>query len=86
MSWDNMNIWDEMCKMIAENANRQAYMEALEQEKIQSAVLVCNRENKYKLLSVIPTLCILGTDLCDDKIYMITDKEMADNARKIIKG
>lgn len=50
---------------------------------LTKAVLVCNRENKFKLKSAMPELCIVGHDLCgDDEVFMITDKDLAENVRR----
>ena len=84
--WANVEIYDKICKEVSKMADEQAFKEALAQEKLKDVVLVCNRENKHKLLLAIPTLCILGTDLCDDQIYMVTDKDMADNIRNTLNN
>lgn len=54
-------------------------------EAIRSAVIICNRENKFKLKQAIPELCVLGTDACDDKVYMVADKELAERIREGLK-
>lgn len=54
-------------------------------EVIRRAVIICNRENKYKIKQAIPELCVWGTDMCDDNVYMVTDKELAENIRRGIK-
>lgn len=77
--------WDEVCKAVAEMEDKRIYNEMLEKEQIESAVLICNRENKFKLKSIFPNLCVLGTDLCDEKIYMVTDKKIAENIKDMLK-
>ena len=79
------DIWDEVCKAVAEMEDARVYNEMLMKEQIERAVIICNRENKHKLKSVFPDLCILGTDHCDDKIYMVTDKTIAENIREMLK-
>lgn len=79
--WDN----DEISKAISEMEDRRIFNEMLEREQIETAVIICNRENKFKLKGVCPNLCILGTDKCDEKIYMVTDKKIADNIRDMLK-
>lgn len=74
--------FDEYSKAILEMEDNRLYKEMLEKEQIERAVLICNRENKFELKGVCPNLCILGTDLCDDKVYMVTDRTIADNIRE----
>lgn len=86
--WHNgpfTDILDEISKWVIENENKEAYNKMLENGQIESAVLICNRENKFRLKGVCPNLCILGTDLCDDKVYMVTDRTIADNIREMLK-
>lgn len=79
--WDN----DAISKKFAEAESKRIYNEMLEKEQIESAVIFCNRENKFKLKSIFPNLCVLGTDLCDGKIYMVTDKKIAENIKDMLK-
>ena len=65
--------------------DKRIYNEMLEKEQIESAVLICNRENELKLKDIFPNLCILGTNLCDEKVYMVTDKRIAENIRDMMK-
>ena len=76
---------DDICAAIQKMEDLRRYEELRTQEAIRNAVIVCNRENKWKLKQAIPELCVLGTDVCDDKIYMVTDKELAENIRRGIK-
>lgn len=77
--------WDEVCKAVAEMEDKRRYNEMLMKEQIEAAVIICNRENKHRLKGLFPNLCVLGTDHCDDKIYMVTDKTIADNIRESLK-
>ena len=75
-----IDYWDEVCKGVAEMEDKRVYNEMLMKRQMMTpAVLICNRENKFKLKSLFPNLCIFGTDLCDDKIYMVTDKLIAES-------
>ena len=75
--------WEDKCDK--EKESKRIYNEMLMKEQIAKVVIICNRENKFKLKSVFPNLCVLGTDLCDEKIYMVTDREIADNIREELK-
>ena len=77
--------WEEICKAAAEMEDKRIYNEMLMKEQMETAVIICNRENKHKLKSMFPSLCVLGTDHCDEKIYMVTDKEIAENIRECLK-
>lgn len=77
--------WDEVCKAVAEMEDKRIYNEMLMKEQIEAAVIICNRENKHRLKALFPNLCVLGTDHCDDKIYMVTDKTIAENIRESLK-
>ena len=76
---------EERIKEYLENENKRLFNEMLEKEQIEPAVVICNRENKFKLKGVCPNLCILGTDICDNKIYMVIDKTIAENIRECLK-
>ena len=80
-----IDYWDEVCRSVAEMEDKRVYNEMLMKEQMTPAVLICNRENKYKLKSLFPNLCIFGTDLCDDKIYMVTDKLIAESIKDGLK-
>jgi len=81
----NFDELNNISKAIAEMEDKRIYNEMLLKEQIETAVIVCNSENKHKLKSIFPKLCVLGTNLCDDKIYMVTDKTIADNIRELLK-
>lgn len=76
---------DDISAAIQKMEDLRRFEELRTQEAIRNAVIVCNRENKWKLKQAIPELCVLGTDVCDEKIYMVTDKELAENIRRMIK-
>lgn len=86
MNWlDDADLMALIRKSIMEDEDKRIYNEMLMKEQIETAVIVCNRENKHRLKGLFPNLCVLGTDHCDDKIYMITDKTIADNIRESLK-
>lgn len=76
---------DDISAAIQKMEDLRRFEELRIQEAIRNAVLICNRENKFKLKQAIPELCVLETDFCDNKIYMITDKELAENVRGMIR-
>ena len=80
-------IYDEMCKEVAKMMDKIAFDEARNSGKVVEPVLICNRGNKFMLHQIFRgmDLCIYGTDLCDNKIYMVTDKELAENIREGLK-
>ena len=75
----------EFLKEALENTERELYNEMLVKEQMQEAVLVCNFDNKSKLKQIFPDACILGTKCCDDKIYMITDKDLIERLRHYLR-
>ena len=80
-----IDTMEEVYKAVAEMENKRIYNEMLMKEQIETAVIICNRENKHRLKELFPNLCVLGTNHCDDKIYMVTDKTIADNIRESLK-
>lgn len=86
MNWlDDADLMALIRKSIMEDESKRIYNEMLMKEQIETAVIICNRENKHRLKGLFPNLCVLGTDLCDDKIYMVTDKTIAENIRENLK-
>lgn len=86
MNWlDDADLMALIRKSIMEDEDKRIYNEMLMKGQIEAAVIICNRENKYKLKSLFPGLCVLGTDLCDEKLYMVTDKTIAENIRENLK-
>ena len=81
-AWDD--IWDMICKEQAKAHDRLLFEEMKNNKQIEPPVLICNREIKYVIESALPKMfCILATDLCEkDKVYMVTDKAIADNIRR----
>jgi len=82
----NAPIIDDIIEAVNRAKEIERFQELKEKQMIQDVVLICNRENKYKINCAIPDICIFGTDACDDKVYMVTDKELAENIRKVVKG
>ena len=76
---------DDILEAMQKLEDMRRFEELRTQEAIRKAVLICNRENKFKIKQAIPELCVLGTDVCDDKVYMIMDKELAENIRRTVK-
>ena len=78
------DIWDMICKEQAKAQDRLLFEEMKNNKQIESPVLICNREMKYMIERALPKMfCILATDLCEkDKVYMVTDKELANNIRQ----
>ena len=77
---------DDIIEAVNRAEEIKRFQELKEKQMIKDVVLICNRENKYKINCAIPDICILGTDVCDDKIYMVMDKELAENIRRVVKG
>ena len=83
-AWND--IWDMICKEQAKAQDRLLFEEMKEKGQITEPVLICNREIRYQIESVFPNrFCILASDLCDDKVYMVTDRAIADNIRQNLK-
>lgn len=56
------------------------------EEKIREAVLLCSPKNKFKLKSALPDLFIVASCACDDEVvYMVTDKEWAEEMKRTVK-
>ena len=81
-AWDD--IWDMICKEQAKEQDRLRFEEMKVNRQIDSPVLICNRETRRMIEKALPNMfCILATDLCEkDKVYMVTDKAIADNIRQ----
>lgn len=85
MSYDFATAAEKIAREIAKAEDERRFNEWKSDGTLTKAVLVCNRENKFKLKSVMPELCIVGLDLCgDDEVFMMTDKDMAENARRML--
>ena len=78
------DIWDMICKEQAKAHDKLLFDELKNKQQMVEPVLICSRKIKQQIESKLPNMfCILATDLCgDDKAYMVTDKEMADNVRQ----
>lgn len=80
------------CEVIAQLEEAERIKELEFKKQIEEAVFICNRHMKYVIQTALPQydFCIVGNDACeDDKLYMITDKALADNIRQnlnFIKG
>ena len=77
------SFWDEVRYKMEQAEEERVFKQIKAEKKIEPVVLICNRENKFKILNMdLPVpVCVLGTDACDDVIYMVTDKELAENIR-----
>ena len=56
--------------------------------QLSEAVLICSRKTKFVIQTSLPQydFDIIGTDLCeDDKLYMVTDKTIAEKIRQNMK-
>ena len=78
--------YEEILDAVAKMEEIRVFEKKREEESIRNAVLICNRENKFKINQAIPDLCVYGTDICDDNIYMVIDKELAENIRRAVRG
>lgn len=79
------NIFDMMCEEFAKEEDKRCFNDLLSQGKIKKPVLICNRKNKALLKAIMPNSYILATDLCEDKVYMVTDETIADGIREELK-
>ena len=86
MSNKMTTLLDDISKAIQKMEDLRQFEKLREEEAIINAVLICNRENQFKIRQAIPELCVLATDFCDDKVYMVTDKELAKYIRESIKA
>ena len=83
---------ERACEVIAQLEEAERIKELKFKEQIEEAVFICNHHMKYMIQTALPQydFCIVGNDACeDDKLYMITDKTLADNIRQnlnFIKG
>ena len=78
--------YDDILEAVQKMEDLRKFEELRKAEAIRNAVIICNRENKYKIKQAIPDLCVLGTDVCDDKVYMVTNKELAENIRQNLRA
>ena len=89
---DCFDYIDDMCAKIYEEMSKaedeRIFNEMKDKGQIDKPVLICSRKIKYQIESMLPNkFCMLATDLCeDDKVYMVTDKRVADNIRNIVKA
>lgn len=73
-------------KEVMDQREKEIFDTILKEGKIREAVLLCSPKNKYKLKSVIPDLFIVGTMACNDEmVYMVTDKEWAEQMKRTVK-
>ena len=83
---------ERACEVIAQLEEAERIKELEFKKQIEEAVFICNRHTKYIIQTALPQydFYIVGNDACeDDKLYMITDKTLADNIRQnlnVIKG
>lgn len=82
--------WQDIAEAVARQKQLERERELLAQmrfeEKIREVVIVCSPANKYKLKEAIPSLFVVGSSACeDDKCYMVTDKELAEQLKKAVK-
>lgn len=85
--WDNIAVWDKICKEVAKMQEEEAFNRLKAEGKLQSPVIICSRKIGRKLKVFMPNICVLATDLCeDDKAYMVTDETIADNIRQYLRG
>ena len=83
MNYEHDGVFERIVREMAKAEEERRFNEWKSDGTLTKAVLVCNRENKFKLKCAMPELCIVGHDLCgDDEVFMITDKDMAENARR----
>ena len=78
---------NEVTKFILESEEKRVFEELKEKSKIVKPVLICSKKIKYLLNVMFPNyFCILATNVCEaDKVYMVTDNELADNIRESLK-
>ena len=73
-------------KEVMDQREKEIFDQIRREGKIREAVLLCSPKNKYKLKSAVPDLFIVGTMACDDtKVYMVTDKEWAEQMKRTVK-
>ena len=83
-AWND--IWDMICKEQAKAQDKLLFDEMKANYQISEPVLICNRETKRLIENELPNrFCILATDLCGDKVFMITDKIIAENIRQNLR-
>lgn len=73
-------------KKVLDQREKEIFDKIRNEEKIREAVLLCSPKNKDKLKSSIPDLFVVGTMACDDeKVYMVTDTEWAEQMKRTVK-
>lgn len=83
--------WDRVRELIIKSEDERIFQQTKDEGKIEPAVLICNKENKFKLLdafhdaNVYPHISVFCTELCGDSIYMVTDKELAQRIRDAVR-
>ena len=89
MDWQE--IIDMVCKIQIAEEKKKLFEEAKEKGQISEAVLVMNPKHKGQMgeflyVSGLRVPVIYGKYVEEDKAYMITDKEMAKNAREMYES
>ena len=89
MDWQE--IIDMVCKIQIDEEKKKLFEEAKEKGQISEAVLVMNPKHKGQMgeflyVSGLRVPVIYGKYVEEDKAYMITDKEMAKNAREMYES
>lgn len=81
------DMWDKICEEMVKAEEERIFNEMKDKDQIDKPVLICSRKIKHQIESMLPNkFCMLATDLCeDDKVYMVTDKRVADNIRNMLK-
>lgn len=86
------DMLDKICEELARMEEERTFQEMKLKKQIEEAVFICSRHMKYVIQTALPQydFYILAIDVCeDDKLYMITDKELANNIRQnldLLKG
>lgn len=86
MSTTTFNALEDIYNLTREQVKaeyKMIFSDMILNKYIEEPVLICNRETRDIIERELPhRFCILANDLCENKVYMVTDRELADNIRQ----
>ena len=82
--------WNDIFEKIQEENEKQNFQNAKDQGKIDEVILIANPKHKdilsNALYQITGRIDVVWSSVCEeDKLYMITDKEVIKNIRKYWK-
>lgn len=77
------DVWDMILKEQAIANDKMRLEDIIINKQIEEPVLICNKKTRDIIESALPhRFCILASDLCNDSVFMVTDRILANNIRQ----